>query len=239
MDHLAGRLAQHLEHWLGQWPATRDGVDVVTSPQRSAPGWDGQVHDVIGVATPERAVLSVPPHLVEMVGRVVHGHDVASAMARLREHEAQIGEALGRRGRFGQGVFRWSQAPTGTADLGEWVPTDDPRVPEWLRPFNGDVLIAWDDEGRYAAGVGRKQHDRFGHEISVGTDEAQRGRGLGRLLVATAARRIIADGAIPTYLHDPSNYASAKVADSSGFPDVGWRIVSLWGAAPARADRTA
>ena len=102
-------------------------------------------------------------------------------------------------------------------------------MPEWLKPFNGDVLVAWDDEGNYGAGVGRKQHDRWGHEISVGTEASLRGRGLARQLVTTAARRIIADGAIATYLHALDNHASAKVADASGFADVGWRVWGFWG----------
>jgi predicted GNAT family acetyltransferase len=108
------------------------------------------------------------------------------------------------------------------------VAADDPRVPEWLRPFNGDVLIAWTDDGSYASGVGRKQHDRHGHELSVGTDERQRGRGLARRLVAQAARGVLADGAVPTYLHAFDNEASARVADAAGFPDRGWHVFELF-----------
>ena len=83
-------------------------------------------------------------------------------------------------------------------------------------------------EGNYGAGVGLKKHDRFGHEISVGTEPALRGRGIARLLVATATRQILAGSAIATYLHDETNYASAKVADAAGFPDLGWKILGLW-----------
>jgi predicted GNAT family acetyltransferase len=76
--------------------------------------------------------------------------------------------------------------------------------------------------------VGRKQHDNHGHELSVGTDERHRGRGLARLLVAQAARRVLADGAVPTYLHAFDNIASAHVADAAGFPDRGWRVFELF-----------
>ncbi len=229
MESLYRRLEQHLQAWLGHWPVTASGLDVVSSPKRTLGGWDQKVHDLVGVTTPHYGVISVPDRAVDGLARLVHGLDLATALAHLHQNEDAIAEALGRKGRFGSGIFRWTEAPTDTPDIGEWVPTDDPRVPAWLRPFNGDVLIAWDDEGNYGAGVGRKQHDRYGHEISVGTEESIRGRGLGRRLVATAARRIIADGAVPTYLHDPSNFASAKVADASGFPDLGWNILGFWG----------
>ena len=102
-------------------------------------------------------------------------------------------------------------------------------MPPWLHPFNGDVLVALADDGTVAAGVGRKQHDRHGHELAVVTEEAHRGQGLARRLVTQAARRVLDDGAVPVYLHDPANHASARTADASGFPDVGWRILGLFG----------
>jgi GNAT superfamily N-acetyltransferase len=219
-------LQEHLQLWLGAWPPAHDGVTIVGSEQRMAPGWDGLVHEVVGVATPNSAVLSVPLAIAdELSGLRLPGN--------LEGDLALLGDALpavfGRPGRLGRGLFRWSDTPTEGSDVGQWVPTADPRVPEWLRPFNGDVLVAWDDEAAYGAGVGRKQHDQFGHELSVGTEESLRGRGIARRLVATAARRVLDDGAIPTYLHAPDNYASAKVADAAGFPDVGWKILGFWG----------
>lgn len=225
------RLTEHLVSWLGCWPdaATADsirGVKIVGHESRLRPGWDGRVHDVIGVATPTFAVLSVPPHAACELGDAVGTGSLAGDLDALR---TAVPNALARPGSVGFGLFRWSDSPTPTPDLGEWVLNDDPRVPEWLRPFNGDLLIAWDDQGAYGAGVGRKQHDEFGHELSVVTEPSLRGRGVGRRLVATAARRVLAEGAIPTYLHAPDNHASAKVADAAGFPDLGWRIIGFWG----------
>ena len=112
---------------------------------------------------------------------------------------------------------------------GVWLPTDDPRVPEWLHPFNGDVLVAFE---RRARGGGRRRpqaarplrpRGRRGHRGGVSRP------GLARRLVTQAARRILADGAVPVYLHAPDNVASARTADASGFPDVGWRILGLFG----------
>ena len=108
-----------------------------------------------------------------------------------------------------------------------WLPPDDERVPPWLAVFNGDVLVHLDEHGRYGAGVGRKQHDAWGQELSVATEEHLRGRGLARRLVAQAARRVADEGAVATYLHAVSNTASARVAEAAGFPDTGWSILGL------------
>jgi hypothetical protein len=213
------RLPAHLRTWLGSWPPSGPLI-VTTAPGRTAPGWDGAVHPFVGVATPEGAVLSVPSELVDAVASVAHDLDGLRA--------ADLGEAVGRPGaRLFEGVFRWSEAPAPLEDVGEWVAVEDPRVPEWLLPFGGDVLMAFDDAGDYVAGVGIKRHDQYGHELAVVTEEGARERGLARRLVAQAARKVLADGAVPTYLHADANVRSAKVAVAAGFPDVGWRILGI------------
>lgn len=215
------RLQAHLRSWLGAWPPERP-LHVVGSPRRTTPGWDGQVRVVNGVATPEGTVLSVPPDAVDRVEGA--GDDLEQVGARLADLLDQPGAT------FGAGVFRWSIAPTPGDDPGVWLPRDDERVPAWLHPFNGEVLVAFDD-GALAAGVGRKQHDDRGHEVAVVTEEAHRGQGYARRLVTQAARRILHDGAVPVYLHAEANVASARTADAAGFPDVGWRILGLFGGA--------
>ncbi len=182
------------------------------------------MHRYIGVCTPTAAILSVPPDQAAAIGAITRTGSLAGDIAALREH---LGELIGTTVGVVRGPFRWSSDPSDTPDTGEWISTKDPRVPEWLLPFNGDVLIAWDDDGNYGAGVGRKQHDTDGHELSVGTEAALRGRGIARLLVATAARRVLDDGAVPTYLHAPDNHASAKVAEAAGFPDRGWTFLGI------------
>ena len=217
------RLTSHLRTWLGAWPPPPGRIVVVGSQARVRPGWDGMVHPVLGVSSGDGgAVVSGAPEVAQAVGAV--GADVA-----LAEVGNRIGRALGRpHARLWPGAFRWSDRPAELPDAGVWVDTEDPRVPEWLRPFNGGVLVAFED-GRYAAGVGVKRHDEFGHELSVGTEPAAQGRGLARRLVAQAARRVVADGAVPTYLHAFDNVASAKVAEAAGFPDRGWRVLGMGG----------
>ncbi|HEX2849744.1 MAG TPA: GNAT family N-acetyltransferase [Acidimicrobiales bacterium] len=215
---LLERLEAHLSTWLGAWPPSSE-LDVVGSEKRTTPGWDGRMFTVAGVATPEAAVLSVPPD---------QAAEVRALGADLDAVGAGIGAVFGRPGTpLFRGIFRWCHELRDLGDVGEWVPTDDPRVPEWLHPFNGEVLVAWDDDGRYGAGVGRKIHDQHGQELAVATEEHLRGRGLAKRLVAQAARRVADEGAVATYLHAPSNLASARTADAAGFPDVGWKILGL------------
>lgn len=212
------RLTAHLLSWLGRWPGAGPGLTVVGSPKRVEPGWDGLVHAVIGVTPPEGGVLSVPPAAEPAVAAAIAAGDDGSCVPAAAKID----------GGFFRGVFRWSTAPTPLPDAGQWVPAVDPSVPEWLRPFGHDVLVAVDpDTGEHFAGVGIKRHDEHGHELSVVTAEAARGMGLARRLVAQAARRVLDEGAVPTYLHAHSNVGSAKVAEASGFPNLGWSILGV------------
>lgn len=224
------RLAAHLWSRLGQWPP-RAPLDIVGSVRRLEPEWDGVVRPVAGVRSPRGLLLSVPPAAADEARAAAdhlgdwHDPRFADQLARLTgAATAAAAHVLD-----GSGLFRWSTSPAQVEPAGEWVDRADPRVPPWLRPFNhgGGVLVAWDDEGRYGAGVGLKVHDEYGWEVAVGTEPALRGRGLARRLVVTAAREVLRRGAVPTYLHEASNTASARVAEAAGFPDRGWRVVGL------------
>lgn len=218
-------LDDHLVAWLGSWPP-RSTTDVVGATARTRPGWDGQVRVLLGVSSPQLGtVLSVPPAEEPTVRRLVSSAGGLTVPAR-RQVAAQLGG-----GTVAAGVFRRAESVPGAdvlPDVGTWVDADDDRVPEWLRPFNGGVLLALDDDGAYAAGLGVKRHDDVGHELSVGTEATHRGRGLARRLVAQAARRLLTEGATVTYLHAPDNAASARVADAAGFPDRGWKVWGLF-----------
>lgn len=214
-------LVSHLRAWLGAWPP-EEPVHIVGWPRRDEPGWDGGIYPLAGVGDGNGVVLSVPPAVAGAVAAAARRAGSLGALA------ARLPALVGRPGdNFGQGVFRWSTSPSPLPDAGEWVEPSDPRLPAWMAPFNGLVLVAWDDEGRYAAGVGRKHHDDHGQELAVATDTAQRGKGLARRLVVQAARRVLDEGAVPTYLHASDNLASARVAEAAGFPDLGFSVYGL------------
>lgn len=224
---LAGRLVAFLASWLGSWPpATR--VDVASSPARSEPGWDGVVRPLIGVATPSGAVISVAARFLNDARQLAERGEQLFA--------AQIGALVGLEGaQLVRAVFRYSEQRCDLPDAGIWTPRDDPRVPTWLKPFNGDVLVAFGEDGGYAAGVGLKKHNALGIEVAVGTEPHYRNRGLAKRLVAQAARAIIDAGAVAVYLHAPSNAPSAAVAEATGFPDRGWEMLGLYPSEQAAA----
>lgn len=217
-------LTQHLRAWVGEWPPPAPGVTVVGDPARERPTWDGAVRRLQGVSDGVATVIAVSPAVVADVRRVI-GTDLTDP-----DLGGRLAPLLGMRSAvLGTGVFRYTHLPAPLDGAGVPMAPDDQRMPAWLRPFNGPVLVAVDARGQYVGGLGTKVHDPHGHEIAIVTTSRARGRGLGRRLVVTAARRILAAGAVPTYLHDPANTASARVADSAGFPDRGWRVHGLWG----------
>ncbi len=219
-----------LAAWVGGWPP-RLPVHVVPDPTPDEPGWDRGPRRVTGVVDADgRAVVRVPPEVAVRLPDALP--DVDALLAALPA-------AVGRPGTAGAGVLRWDQdvpGPDVLPDAGVWLPAEladveDPRVPAWLRPFGGQVLVALEDD-RYVAGVGVKRHAPGVVEVAVVTGEAARGRGLARRLVAQAARRLREDGDAVLYLHAPDNEASARVARASGFPDTGWRVLGFWERSP-------
>jgi GNAT superfamily N-acetyltransferase len=224
MIDVNNRLERHLMSWVGEWPPPAQGISVVGNPARLRPTWDGSIRLLQGVGNGTATVIGVPPQFVEAVTEALAGGidrpDLGDELGAIMA----VGPA-----RFGAGVFRATTRVDDTiSDTGEWHDQQTEDLPTWLAPFNGPRLVARDEGGSVIAGVGIKVHDEFGRELSVVTEEAARGQGLARRLVATAARRILADGAVPTYLHAPSNRASATVADAVGFVDQGWTVHGLW-----------
>ncbi len=219
------RLEAHLAAYLGRWPPRRP-VDVVGHPGLLEPAWDGALLLAAALASPLGTVVSVPPGR-EADAAALAGHDdvlgdgFRDALATALSVDA---------GKLSPWVpFRWSTDPAPLPDAGVWVDHDHPGLPDWLQPFPGPLLVTFDPtSGRYLAGVGFKPHTPWGWEIAVGTEEEARGQGLGRRLVAQAARAALARGVVPLYLHHPDNLPSAKVADAAGFPDRGWRFLVAW-----------
>lgn len=230
-DAVPERLSAHLRAWLGAWPPPSGAVEVVGSEQREREHGGRWWLPALTVRAPQGAVLSVPPAAVDGVRRLGVDLDSLDSEDFWREVGALTGETDLVPGR---GVLRWTEQPAAVPEVGTWLDPADPRVPPWLSVFDGEVLVALDAGGGYLGGAGRKRHDPQGHEVSVGVEPAARGRGLARGLVVRLARRILADGAIPTYLHDAQNGPSCRVAEAAGFPDRGWRAIALWKAGGTR-----
>jgi GNAT superfamily N-acetyltransferase len=218
-------LRQHLTRWAGALPSGAP-VLVVANPRNAAPGWDRRPQLLTGLVDPAgRVVVALPAEAASAAARLLapsrNLDDVSVGLQLLPSLVGKPGHTVDRV------AVRWTGRPADLTDAGVWVDTDLPGLPRWLRPFGGQALVAFDDRGDYLAGVGIKRHDRFGHEISVGTEPHARGQGLARGLVAQAARRILDQGSIPTYLHTFENVASSRVAAAAGFDDIGWSALML------------
>ncbi len=218
------RLDAHFVAWLGAVPQPGP-ARLIVSGARELPGWDGHVRPIQGVTGPEGTVLSVAPAFAHLFAEV--DLDDLFRNAGLPNAHHRLRTMLGGPVSFGMPTFRWSEAAADGDDAGEWVDVNDVRIPDWLRPFNGGVLATFDADDEYMAGVGLKRHNDIAREISVGTDPEHRGQGYATQLVAQAARRIIAEGAVPIYQHGGENDASGRVADLAGIPDRGWHMLEI------------
>jgi GNAT superfamily N-acetyltransferase len=97
------------------------------------------------------------------------------------------------------------------------VDAADPRLPDWvIGHFTGEAWIVLGEDGAVLSTAVLKRYDARLREISVGTSEAARGRGLAKAVVAAAARAVLAEGRAVLYNHDPDNHASARVAEAVG-----------------------
>jgi hypothetical protein len=102
------------------------------------------------------------------------------------------------------------------------IDTGDPRLPEWvIGHFIGEAWVVLGDDGQVLSTAVLKRYDDRLREISVGTSEAARGRGLAKAVTAAAARAVLAEGRAVLYNHDPENHTSARVAEAVGLHEFG------------------
>ena len=105
----------------------------------------------------------------------------------------------------------------------------DRRLPDWvIGHFTGPAWVVLSPDGRVLSTAVLKDYDERLREISVGTEETARGRGLAKAVVRAAARDVLAHGRSVLYLHDLGNHASAAVAAASGLGELG-RVISVVG----------
>jgi RimJ/RimL family protein N-acetyltransferase len=98
----------------------------------------------------------------------------------------------------------------------------DPRLPEWVvGHFSGEAWVVLDEGGQVLSTAVLKRYDDRLREISVGTSEAARGRGLAKAVTAAAARAVLAEGRAVLYNHDAANHTSARVAEAVGLHEFG------------------
>ncbi|HZA81241.1 MAG TPA: GNAT family N-acetyltransferase [Actinomycetes bacterium] len=166
------------------------------------------------VRTGDGAVVGVAPAWSGLLGQHLDGPGSVPAAL------AAVADALGAQ------VFSWV-ARTGVAIPVPEAPVTvldatDPRLPGWvIGHFTGKAWVVLGDDGRVLATAVLKRYDDRLREISVGTDEAARGRGLAKAVTAAAARAVLEEGRAVLYNHDPDNHASARVAEAVGLYELG------------------
>ena len=160
------------------------------------------------------AVLAVAPEDAEVLRRHLTGP--ASLPGALEQTAVEL------HGHLFSGVARTGVAiPPPEAEV-TVLDATDPRLPDWvLGHFTGEAWVVLDEDGGVLSTAVLKRYDDRVREISVGTAERARGRGLARSVVAAAARAVLAEGRAVLYNHAPDNHASAKVAEAVGLHEFG------------------
>jgi len=168
----------------------------------------------------EALVMARPEH-AELAGRLLR--DPPTAEAELAEVAAVLGgRVIGVVARTGLDI------PAPESDV-KVISAGDRRLPDWVHGhFTGPAWVVLSPDGRVLSTAVLKDYDERLREISVGTEEEARGRGLARSVVRAAARGVLAEGRAVLYLHDIDNDASAAVARAAGLHEVS-RLISVVG----------
>ncbi len=160
------------------------------------------------------AVLAVAPEHADLLRHHLDGP--TTLLPALERAAAEL------RGHLFSGVARTGVAIPPPAVEVSVLDATDPRLPGWvLGHFTGEAWVVVDGHGEVLSTAVLKRYDDRLREISVGTSERARGRGLARSVVAAAARSVLAEGRAVLYNHAPDNYASAKVAEAVGLREFG------------------
>jgi RimJ/RimL family protein N-acetyltransferase len=160
------------------------------------------------------AVLAVAPEHAAVLRRYLS--DPASLLPALQSAAADL------HGHLFSGVARTGVAIPPPEAKVTVLDAADPRLPDWvIGHFTGEAWAVLDDDGKVLSTAVLKRYDDRIREISVGTSERARGRGLARSVVSAAARSVLSEGRAVLYNHAPDNFASAKVAEAVGLHEFG------------------
>jgi RimJ/RimL family protein N-acetyltransferase len=160
------------------------------------------------------AVLAVAPEHARLLRSQLT--DPAHLLPALEEAAALL------RGHLFSGVARTGVAIPPPEHEVTQLDASDPRLPDWvIGHFTGEAWVVLDTDGSVLSTAVLKRYDDRIREISVGTAERARGRGLARSVVAAAARAVLSQGRAVLYNHAPDNFASAKVAEAVGLHEFG------------------
>lgn len=216
------RLTHHLSSWLGTWPPTSELV-VVTSDQRSSPGWEGSVLPMAGMRAPEGIVISVAPEILETSIESARTEGLKGLERVLAAHMPFTAP------RLHSCSFRWCENVVDAPEAGDWISPLDSDSPAWLRPYQ-EALVVNTSSG-CAGAIGIKHHDAFGHELAIRISPRVAAHhnlaGLGRRMGARAVRKVLADGAVPTVILNHDNVRSAAICRSVGFQNKGWDFLAM------------
>jgi L-amino acid N-acyltransferase YncA len=175
------------------------------------------------------AAVGVAPAWSGLLGEHLSGP--ASVPAAL----AAVADVLG--GRVFSWVARTGVAIPAPAAEVTVLEATDPRLPEWvIGHFTGEAWVVLGDDGQVLSTAVLKRYDDRLREISVGTAEAARGRGLAKAVTAAAARAVLAEGRAVLYNHDADNHPSARVAEAVGLYELGRCPVVVTDRDPGVAD---
>ena len=200
----------------------RPGFVPAVTRRRGAQDWADWVTHVWLVSLDGTVVCSVSPDLAEPI----------LAFFQARPHTSLLDPGFLDEARAVAGHGHWSQMPlftylkttpprVATPHRVARLAPGDPHCSHVFRHFDGDVYAVRDREGHILSHAGIKNRGIV-QEIGVWTREDQRGKGMGKAVVAQAASEILARGLVPVYTPDRAdNRPSFALIHALGFEQVG------------------
>lgn len=207
------------------------GLTASAPAHRGGPRWMGWLVPfeciVLDRAQPETAVISITPVLAHDLDQFLLSHPSDCLPPTGTALHAFI------RAYFPQGYAKvhriLSCDPGMFAPKPEILPVsllqEDDIHASWYRlHFDGPVFVARNEYGNIVSWAAVKCKSDDVWEMAVVTESRYRGMGLARSVVSQATQAALDAGKVPLYLHDLSNFASAKVCSALGYQPYGHEL---------------